>query len=264
MHNQFVAAAAITKYIHETYSDIQVGSMITSTMIYPYNSDPRNSLKSVQLMRESYNFSDIQIRGKYPLNLVPKLKNLHIKISKEDLDLISENTADFIAFSYYSSVCTAFDTKGLKVTKANRMEGVYNKYLPTSDWGWQIDPIGLRIILINLYDRYQKPLFIVENGLGAKDSLTTSGKIHDDYRIDYLRMHIKAMERAINDGVDLIGYTTWRYIDLVSAGTGQMSKRYGFIYVDRDDDGKDTLERMPKDSFYWYKKVIESNGKDLN
>ena len=262
MHNQFVAAAAITKYIHETYSDIQVGSMITSTMIYPYNSDPRNSLKSVQLMRESYNFSDIQIRGKYPLNLVPKLKNLHIKISKEDLDLISENTADFIAFSYYSSVCTAFDTKGLKVTKANRMEGGYNKYLPTSDWGWQIDPIGLRIILINLYDRYQKPLFIVENGLGAKDSLTTSGKIHDDYRIDYLRQHIKQMLVSIqNDGIELMGYCMWGMTDMVSASTTQISKRYGLIYVDLDDFGDGTYKRYLKDSYFWYQKLLSFKNK---
>lgn len=262
MHNQFVAAAAITKYIHETYSDIQVGSMITSTMIYPYNSDPRNSLKSVQLMRESYNFSDIQIRGKYPLNLVPKLKNLHIEISKEDLDLISKNTVDFIAFSYYSSVCTAFDTKGLKVTKANRMEGVYNKYLPTSDWGWQIDPVGLRIILINLYDRYQRPLFIVENGLGAKDSLTASGKIHDDYRIDYLRQHIKQMLVSIqNDGIELMGYCMWGMTDMISASTTQISKRYGLIYVDLDDFGDGTYKRYLKDSYFWYQKLLSFKNK---
>ena len=166
-------------------------------------------------------------------------------------------------FSYYmSNVVTTHEVKD-KVD-GNFTAGAKNPYLKYSEWGWATDPDGLQYYLELMYDRYDIPMMVVENGLGAVDEISEDGKIHDDYRIDYLRMHIKAMERAINDGVDLIGYTTWGCIDLVSAGTGQMSKRYGFIYVDRDDNGKGTLERMPKDSFNWYKKVIESNGKDLD
>ena len=259
MHNQFVAAAEITRYIHNNYSDLRVGSMITSTMVYPYNSDPRNMLKATQTMRESYNFSDVQIRGIYPKVLLQTIKrmNLHIKMTQEELTLLKENTADFVAFSYYSSVCTAFNTTGLKVTKANRMIGVYNKYLPESEWGWQIDPIGLRLVLINLYDRYQKPLFIVENGLGAKDQLTKDGKVHDQYRIDYLSAHIHEMLKSLTeDGIELIGYLMWGTTDMVSASTTQMSKRYGLIYVDLDDYGNGSYQRYPKDSYYWYKRLL--------
>ncbi len=259
MHNQFVASAEITKYIHDNYSGSKVGSMITSTMVYPYNSDPRNTLKSRQVMRDSYNFSDIQLRGKYPKSLLIQIKEkgLHLKQTEKELDLIRKNTADFVAFSYYSSVCTAFDTTGLKVTKANRTVGVFNEHLETSEWGWQIDPVGLRVTLIDLYDRYQKPLFILENGLGAKDELTSEGKVHDDYRIDYLKKHIKQLLTSIQkDGIEVIGYCIWGTTDMVSASSTQMSKRYGLIYVDLDDEGNGSYKRYLKDSYYWYHKLL--------
>lgn len=264
MHNQFVASAEITKYIHENYPTLRVGSMITSTMVYPYNSDPRNMLKATQIMRESYNFSDIQIRGRYPKVLLKQIEEmeLQVKMTESELKLIAKNTADFVAFSYYSSVCTAFDATGLKVTKANRTMGVYNKYLSESEWGWQIDPVGLRLILINLYDRYQKPLFIVENGLGAMDKLTSDGKVHDQYRIDYLKAHINEMLKSIKeDGIELMGYLIWGTTDMISASTTQMSKRYGLIYVDLDDEGNGTYKRYPKDSYYWYQKLLSYGSK---
>lgn len=262
MHNQFIASAKIIKYVHENYADLKVGSMITTTMVYPYNSDPRNTLKSREVMRESYDFSDIQVRGKYPRSLILRLKakNIDLNISQEDKDLLKENTADFVAFSYYSSVCTAFDTAGLKTTKANRTEGVFNKYLPTSDWGWQIDPIGLRIILLDLYDRYQKPLFILENGLGAKDELE-DGHVHDQYRIDYLKKHIEQVLISMQeDGVEILGYCIWGTTDMVSASTTQMSKRYGLIYVDLDDLGNGTYQRYLKDSYYWYQDFLHQGN----
>ncbi|WP_297816977.1 glycoside hydrolase family 1 protein [uncultured Lactobacillus sp.] len=263
MHNQFIASAEIIKYVHENYNDLKVGSMITATMVYPYNSDPKNTLKARQVMRQSYDFSDIQVRGKYPRSLLIKLKNkgIPLQISASDKKLLKNNTADFVAFSYYSSVCTAYDTKGLKVTKANRTKGVYNKYLPTSDWGWQIDPTGLRIMLLDLYDRYQKPLFILENGLGAKDELTPDGRVHDQYRIEYLKKHIEQVLISMQeDGVEILGYCIWGTTDMVSASTTQMSKRYGLIYVDLDDLGNGTYKRYLKDSYYWYQDLLNQGN----
>jgi 6-phospho-beta-glucosidase len=184
-------------------------------------------------------------------------------VSNDDL-ILREGTVDFLSFSYYSSSAVSSDPVITEKTPGNLFGGVQNPYLKSSQWGWQIDPIGLRIILNFLYDRYQKPLFIVENGLGAADTPEADGSINDDYRIDYLREHIKAMKQAVEeDGVDLMGYTTWGCIDIISASTGEMSKRYGFIYVDKDDNGKGTLARSRKKSFYWYKGVIESNGETL-
>lgn len=263
IHNQFVASAKITGYIHKNYSELKVGSMITSTMVYPLNSDPRNMLKATQVMRDSFNFSDVQIRGEYPQILQKQIQNLGLKITDDELLILKENTADFVAFSYYSSICTAYDTNGLKVTNANRTKGIYNKYLSESEWGWQIDPIGLRLTLINLYDRYQKPLFIVENGLGARDELTVNLRIHDKYRIDYLCAHIKEMLKSVeNDGIELMGYLMWGTTDMVSASTTQMSKRYGLIYVDLDDFGNGTYRRFTKDSYFWYQKLL-SFGSDI-
>ena len=184
-------------------------------------------------------------------------------IQEGDLDILKQYPVDFVSFSYYQSRCASGDPS-LTATDGNVVKSVKNPYLKTSDWGWQIDPLGLRITLNALYDRYQKPLFIVENGLGAKDVIEEDGTIQDDYRIDYLREHIQAMSDAIDDGVDLMGYTTWGCIDLVSASTGEMSKRYGFIYVDKDDEGHGTLKRMKKKSFDWYKRVIETNGENLD
>ena len=180
-----------------------------------------------------------------------------------DEELLQAHTVDFVSFSYYSSSCVAKDDNGLKKTAANTNVAIKNPYIPSSDWGWQIDPIGLRVTMNTMYDRYQKPLFIVENGLGAVDVLENE-TVNDDYRIAYMKEHLKEMVEAVKDGVELLGYTSWGCIDLVSAGTGEMKKRYGFIYVDRNDAGEGTLKRYRKKSFYWYKKVIESNGEDLS
>ena len=185
-------------------------------------------------------------------------------MEEDDEKALREGTVDFIGFSYYMSLVVSTDEKNKEKASGNMMGGIKNPYLKSSDWGWQVDPVGLRISLNNLYDRYQIPLFIVENGLGAVDNVEEDGSINDVYRIEYLRKHITEMKKAVTiDGVDLIGYTPWGCIDLISAGTGEMKKRYGFIYVDKDNEGKGTLKRSKKKSFYWYKKVIESNGEIL-
>ena len=217
--------------------------------------------------RDNYFFIDVQSRGEYPVWAKKRMERAGIALQMEpgDEQLLKEGTVDFISFSYYSSRCATVDPELMNKASGNAiMDAVKNPYLKASDWGWAIDPVGLRITMNSLYDRYQKPLFIVENGLGAVDKVEADGSIHDTYRIDYLRAHIEQMEKAINeDGLPLLGYTTWGPIDLVSASTGEMKKRYGFIYVDKDNEGKGTLARSRKDSFYWYKKVIASDGEDL-
>lgn len=267
-HHELVASAIATKIAHEVDKNNKVGCMLAAGIYYPYSSKPEDVLAAQQKNDEMYFFVDIQARGKYPNYALKKFEreNLNIKIEKEDLELLKKYTVDFISFSYYSTRCTAFDmgkhAKGHE--KDNIMKDIKNPELKQTDWGWTVDPLGLRITLNDIYDRYQKPMFIVENGLGAYDKVDKNGYVEDDYRIDYLREHIKNMKDAVEiDGVDLLGFTTWGPIDLVSAGTGEMTKRYGFIYVDRDDFGNGTLKRSRKKSFYWYKKVIESNGEDL-
>ena len=220
----------------------------------------------MQKDRENYFFIDVQARGEYPAYAKKffEREGIVLDMTPEDEKILKENTVDFVSFSYYSSRCTSAD-ENIEKTNGNVFATVKNPYLKASEWGWQIDPLGLRCTLNALYDRYQKPLFIVENGLGAVDEPDENGYVEDDYRIAYLREHIKAMKAAIEeDGVDLLGYTSWGCIDLVSASTGEMKKRYGFIYVDKDDQGNGTLKRTPKKSFYWYKKVIASNGEDLD
>ncbi|MBM6861312.1 family 1 glycosylhydrolase, partial [Clostridium saudiense] len=192
-----------------------------------------------------------------------KENNINIEFEDGDLSLIKENTVDYIGISYYMSRVASSNKEDKEMANGNIFRMLKNPYLEASEWGWQIDPVGLRYSLNTLYDRYQKPIFIVENGLGAIDTIDENGEINDDYRIEYLREHIKALSEAIVDGVDVIGYTTWGPIDIVSASTGELKKRYGFIYVDKDDNGNGTLERRRKKSFYWYKKVIESNGEIL-
>lgn len=212
----------------------------------------------------NYFSSDVQVFGEYP-KMIEKMferKNIYIKMGPEDRDILRKHTVDFVSFSYYMSL-TESANEELKRTSANTITGAKNPYLPSTDWGWQIDPIGLKISLIELYDRYKKSLLIVENGMGAVDKVENDGSIHDDYRINYLREHFKQMKEAVEEGVDLFGYLSWGAIDLISVSTNQMSKRYGYIYVDQDDEGNGTLNRSRKDSFYWYKKVIESNGEDL-
>ncbi|REJ18461.1 MAG: beta-glucosidase [Caldibacillus debilis] len=265
LHHQFVASALATKYCHEIIPGSKVGCMLTRTLTYPETCDPRDVLLAQKENRDNYFCSDVQVFGKYPKHVLNYLEenNIHIKMEDGDLDIIKKYTVDFLSFSYYMSMVASIHAEQREKVGGNLTTGVKNPYLETSEWGWQIDPIGLRIALIDLYDRYRIPLFVVENGLGAKDKIEEDGSIIDDYRIAYLKSHIEQMNLAIKDGVELMGYTAWGCIDIVSATTSQMSKRYGFIYVDVDDYGNGTYKRIKKKSFYWYKKVIASNGSDL-
>lgn len=220
----------------------------------------------MELKSENYFFIDVQARGYYPNYAKKKWERegIEIEMTDQDLELLKEHTVDFISFSYYSSRVASGDPAEKEKTAGNIFASIKNPYLDASEWGWQIDPLGFRITLNSIWDRYQKPLFVVENGLGAVDTPYENGYVEDDYRIDYLRQHVLAMRDAIvEDGVELLGYTTWGCIDLVSAGTGEMKKRYGFIYVDRDNEGNGTLKRSKKKSFDWYKKVIATNGADV-
>ena len=266
IRNQLVASALAVKAAHEVNPEMMVGNMIGYGQIYPYTCNPADVWQQQEAQRITDFYSDVQARGYYPISKLKEYerKNIKFELTEEDKQTLKEGTVDFITFSYYMSGCVSADPEVLANQGGNMMLGVKNPYLKSSEWGWQIDPTGLRIALNYLYSRYQLPLMVVENGLGAADKVETDGSIHDDYRIDYLRAHIEQMDKAINeDGVNLIGYTPWGCIDLVSASTGEMAKRYGFIYVDYQDDGTGTGKRIKKDSFYWYKKVIESNGEDL-
>ena len=249
----------------DSFAANQVGCMLAGGSFYPYSCNPEDVWESVQKEQENLLFIDVQVRGRYP-GYARKLfaeKQVQLHTEPGDDALLRENTVDFISFSYYASRCVAASLEGKAVNDGNVVRSVKNPYLQTSQWGWAIDPLGLRITINQLYDRYQKPLFLVENGLGAHDTVEPDGSVHDDYRIDYLRRHIEAVKQAVSDGVDLMGYIAWSGIDLVSASTGEMSKRYGFVYVDKQDDGTGTLARSKKDSFDWYQKVIRSNGADL-
>lgn len=264
-HHELVASALVTKIAHEIDPDNKVGCMLAGGNFYPYSCKPEDVLTSLEKDRENLFFIDVQSRGYYPSysQKVFSKKGIVLEMEDEDLEIL-KHTVDFISFSYYASRCASADMNEGNTSAANVVKSLKNPYLPASDWGWVIDPVGLRITMNTLYDRYQKPLFLVENGLGAIDEISENGEIDDDYRIDYLREHIKSMRDGISDGVELIGYTPWGCIDLVSASTGEMSKRYGFIHVDRDDLGNGTLTRTRKKSFYWYKQVIETNGSCLD
>lgn len=265
-HHQFVASARAVQLCHEIIPGTQIGCMLVYLPTYSADCNPENvlyALKEEQLF--NYFCGDVQVRGEYPAFMKRYFKEhgIELDILEGDLELLKENTVDYIAFSYYMSRTEKKDKTPEEVGQGNILGGIKNTFLKASDWGWEIDPMGLQISLNQLYDRYQKPLFVVENGLGAYDKVEEDGSINDDYRIDYLREHIKAMGEAIEDGVELMGYTPWGCIDLVSASTGEMSKRYGFIYVDKQDDGSGTLDRKKKKSFYWYKDVITTNGENL-
>lgn len=265
-HHELIASALATKMAHEIIPGSMVGCMLAAGEFYPYSCNPQDVLLAKEKDRENLFFIDVQSRGEYPgyAKRFLREKGIEIKFEENDEEILKNNTVDFIGFSYYSSRCASSDPEILKgQTAGNVFKTVRNPNLKISEWGWQIDPLGLRITCNSLYDRYQKPLFIVENGLGAVDKVEEDGSINDDYRIEYLKEHIKAMKEAIKDGVDLIGYTPWGCIDIVSASTGEMKKRYGFIYVDKDNEGNGTLKRSKKKSFYWYKKVIYSNGEEL-
>ncbi|AMG48433.1 6-phospho-beta-glucosidase [Enterococcus gallinarum] len=265
-HHQLVASALATKKAHEIDPTNQVGCMLAGGSHYPYTCRPEDYQEAINRDREGYFFIDVQARGKYPNYALKKFERegLTIKMTPEDEAILAASPVDFVSFSYYCSRTVSAHPEDYAQATGNLFPSIKNEHLPSTEWGWQIDPLGLRNSLNQLYDRYQKPLFIVENGLGAIDTPDENGFVADDYRINYLKKHIQAFKDAVMiDGVELLGYTTWGCIDLVAASTGQMSKRYGFIYVDRDDQGNGTLKRTKKKSFEWYKKVIASNGEVL-
>jgi 6-phospho-beta-glucosidase len=262
-HNMLVASARAVRLGHEISPDFRIGCMICMPMFYPETCKPEDQVEAMKANDDTYFFSDVHVRGLYSRKTkrLFEKNDLHINMETTDERDLEEGTVDFIGFSYYSSAVST--SREVDKSQGNIFWMVKNPYLEESEWGWGIDPQGLRIACNCLYDRYQIPLFCVENGFGAQDTVV-NGRVHDPYRIDYLRKNISALIQAIDeDGVDLIGYTVWSATDIVSAGTGEMRKRYGMIYVDRDDSGGGSMQRIKKDSFYWYQKVIASNGDDL-
>ena len=267
-HNELLASALAVKAAHEIDSENIIGSMAAGKIVYPYCCNPEDVFAAKQAERDMYFFLDVLVKGIYPFYTKAFLKNNNIKLETEpeDFEILKNNTIDFIAFSYYASgVASMLPEVINNTTSGNATITIKNPYLKASDWGWQIDPVGIRILLNDLSDRYDKPLFIVENGLGAVDKVEEDGSINDDYRINYLSEHLKEVKKAVEeDGINLMGYLVWGCIDLVSGSTGEMKKRYGFIYVDKDNEGNGTLKRSRKKSFEWYKKVISSNGQELD
>lgn len=269
-HHELVASALATKIGHEIDSENKIGCMILGLTSYPRTCNPDDVIATMEESKRGYFFTDIHMRGYYPsyaLKMMEK-EGVVLDATDEDLEML-KNTCDFLSFSYYMSKCIASNPEQYEKGKGNLTTGVKNPYLQESQWGWQIDPKGLRYLLNTYYDRYQKPLFIVENGLGAKDTLLSEEKdgywVEDDYRIQYMNDHLAQVSKAIeDDGVEVMGYTSWGCIDLISASTAEMKKRYGFIYVDRNNDGTGTFKRYKKKSFYWYKNVIETNGKIIS
>lgn len=270
LHNEFVASAKTVIEGHKINPDFMIGNMIAHLTMYPLRPHPEDVFMCQEVDDIFNNIcGDVQVRGEYPAFAENYYKSLGVDTAfmhnAEDEKILKEGTVDMYTFSYYMTNCVT-KQEGSESTMGNLLGGVKNPYLEASPWGWQIDPKGLRYTLKMLNARYpHTPLMIVENGLGMIDKVEEDGSVHDDYRINYLRDHVKAMKEAIEiDNVPLIGYTTWGCIDLVSAGTGEMYKRYGFIYVDRNDDGTGNFDRSRKDSFFWYKKVIETNGEDTD
>lgn len=265
-HHELVASALAVRMAHEINPKNKVGCMFAAGCAYPYTCKPDDVWEAMLTDQENYFFVDVQARGYYPSYAVKRLKkrNVFPQMKRGDDEILRGSTVDFISFSYYNSRCIAAPGTDQEEAEGNLFKSAKNPYLKFSEWGWPIDPLGLRITLNQVYDRYQKPLFIVENGLGALDTPDKNGYVEDDYRINYLREHILAMKSAVEeDGVDLMGYTSWAPIDLISAGSGEMKKRYGFIYVDKQEDGSGSLARKKKKSFYWYKHVIETNGESI-
>ena len=264
LHHQFIASAKAVKMAHEIDSENKVGCMMLFGTGYPLTSDPKDVLLCQQREQITNWFcGDVQVRGYYPNYMKRYFEENEISLDILDIDysILKEGCVDFYSFSYYMSICHSHD-QSKKKSEGNMLQGISNPYLKESEWGWQIDPIGLRYTLNAIYDRYQIPIFITENGLGAKD-VVENGEINDIYRIHYLSQHIQEMIEAIKDGVDILGYTVWSCIDIISAGTGEIEKRYGLIYVNKQDNGDGDYKRIRKKSFYWYKKVIESNGRSL-
>ena len=267
-HHELVASALATKIGHEMMPDAMIGCMILSMPTYPLTPSPDDVIAAMDAEHRNYFYGDVHVRGKYPgyMKRYFREHGIQIQFAPEDEEIL-KNTVDFVSFSYYMSVCATSDPEKQKKGLGNLLGGVPNPTLKASDWGWQIDRKGLSYVLNMFYDRYQKPLFIVENGLGAVDVLVEDENgnktVEDDYRIQYLKDHLIQVGEAIQDGVEIMGYTSWGCIDVVSASTAELKKRYGYIYVDRNDDGTGTMERYKKKSFYWYQKVIESNGEVL-
>lgn len=270
INHEMIASAAAVKIGHEINPDFQIGCMVLSMPIYPLTPNPDDVIKAMTLNHQNEMFLEVQARGEWPGYAKRYFRENDISLEFEpgEEELLKENTVDFVSFSYYVSTCATADPAKDIRGKGNLFTGVPNPYLKSSEWGWQIDPKGLRYTLNEFWDKFHKPLFIVENGLGAVDQLVEGPDgeptVNDDYRIDYLKQHLLQVEETIEDGVPVMGYTTWGCIDLISASTAQMSKRYGFIYVDRNDDGSGTLNRYKKKSFYWYKDVIATNGESLH
>ncbi|MBR3050828.1 MAG: family 1 glycosylhydrolase, partial [Selenomonadaceae bacterium] len=268
LHNQFVASAKAVIAAHKINPEFKIGNMICHVTRYPLTPNPKDMLETQRTDNLCNDLcGDVQVRGAYPYYAKKFYQDMGIDTAfmdnEDDKKILREGKVDFYTFSYYISSCVTADENAEKINDS-MLGGAKNPYLKASDWGWQIDPDGLRWTLNKLASRYpDTPIMVVENGLGAFDKVEADGAIHDDYRISYFREHIRAMGEAVNDGVPLIGYTTWGCIDCVSAGTGQYAKRYGFIYVNRHDDGTGDFSRSRKDSFFWYKKVIASNGEDL-
>lgn len=265
-HHQFVASAKVVQLAKRINPCMKIGMMIAYSPVYAETCNPVEVQMAAEAMQRRHFYLDVQCRGKYSAFKLKEFERKGITIHMEEGDerILQEGVVDFIGFSYYAS--TVVTTRPNAESSSGNMirGGVKNPYLEASEWGWQMDPIGLRIILNSLYDRYQLPLFVVENGLGATDSIEPDGTIQDDYRINYIREHIREMKKAVElDGVEVMGYTSWGCIDLVSVGTGEMKKRYGFIYVDKDNEGNGSLKRIRKKSFDWYKQVIASNGELL-
>jgi len=268
-HHELIASALAVAKGKAINPDFQIGAMISHVPIYPYSSHPEDVMLAEKSMRQRYFFPDVQARGYYPNYALKEFERegYQIPILDGDDEILKNGTVDYIGFSYYMSTTVKHDAtvnNTGNIVNGGLANGVENPYIQSSDWGWAIDPVGLRYVLNRLYDRYQLPLFIVENGFGAVDTIE-DGKIHDAARIDYLKTHIEALTEAVTeDGVELMGYTPWGIIDIVSFTTGEMKKRYGMIYVDRDNEGNGSMERMKKDSFDWYKQVIATNGQNLS
>lgn len=264
-HHQLVASALAVKACHEIIPDSKIGCMIAAWPTYPDTCNPDDTLKAMANDRQMLFFGDVQARGAYPAyaKRIFLDNGFDIDMASGDEAILKQYPVDYVGFSYYMSQVESVDPDRRAKTAGNLFGSLMNPYLKASEWGWQIDPKGMRIILNQLYDRYQKPLFIVENGLGAVDSVTENNTVNDHYRINFLREHLEQVAEGIADGVELMGYTTWGPIDLVSASTGEMKKRYGFIYVDKDNDGKGSGQRLRKLSFDWYRQVIASNGELL-
>lgn len=268
-HHELLASAMAVRIGKEINPHFKIGAMVSHVPIYAYSCNPEDIMLAEREMHQRFFFPDVHVRGYYPSYALKEFERegFDIGIEDGDADILRKGTVDYLGLSYYMSTTVKSDVvrdNTGNITNGSLVNGVDNPHIMSSDWGWAIDPTGLRYSLNRLYDRYQIPLFIVENGFGAIDTLEEDNSIHDPERVTYLKSHIEALELAVNyDGVELIGYTPWGIIDVVSFTTGEMKKRYGMIYVDRDNEGNGTMKRYKKDSFEWYKNIIQTNGEEL-